>query len=100
MHQPDGTHYLGPGKSAGYGVVDAGARYLIHPRLELIAQLNNIFNKRYATAAQIGPTGFTESNTFIARPFPPISGEFPVQQSTFFAPGAPRMFWVGTRVKF
>jgi len=100
LHQPDGTYYLGPGKSAGYGVVDAGARYQIHPKLELIAQLNNVFNKRYASAAQLGPTGFTASNNFIARPFSAINGEFPVQQSTFFAPGAPRMFWVGTRVKF
>ena len=100
LHQPDGAYYLGPGKSAGYGVVDAGARYQIHPRLELIAQFNNVFNKRYASAAQIGPTGFTESNTFIARPFAAVNGEFPAQQSTFFAPGAPRMFWVGTRVKF
>jgi outer membrane receptor protein involved in Fe transport len=100
LHQPDGTYYLGPGKSAGYGVVDAGTRFEIHRRLELIVQLNNVFNKRYATAAQIGPTGFTASNTFIARPFPAINGDFPVQQSTFFAPGAPRMFSVGTRVKF
>jgi len=100
LHQADGTYYLGPGKSAGYGVVDAGARYQIHPRLELITQLNNVFNKRYATAAQIGPTGFTDSNTFIARPFTAVDGEFPVQQSTFFAPGAPRSFWVATRVKF
>ena len=99
-HQPDGIYYLGPGKSGGYGVVDAGMHYQIHPKLELNAQLNNVFNKRYSTAAQIGPTAFTESNTFTARPFPAINGEFPVQQSTFFAPGAPRMFWVGTRVKF
>ena len=100
LHQPDGNYYLGPGKSSGYGVVDAGARYQFHPRLELVAQLNNVFNKRYASAAQIGPTGFTEANTFIARPFAAINGEFPVQQSTFFAPGAPRSFWVATRVKF
>jgi outer membrane receptor protein involved in Fe transport len=100
LHQPDGVYYLGPGKSAGYGVVDAGARYQIHPKLELIAQLNNVFNKRYATAAQIGPFGFTDSENFIARPFPAINGEFPVRQSTFFAPGAPRQFSVGTRVRF
>ena len=100
LHQSDGFYYLGPGKSAGYGVVDAGTRFLIHPKLELFAKFDNVFNKRYATAAQIGPTGFTASNTFIARPFPAVNGEFPVQQSTFFAPGAPRMFSVGTRVKF
>ena len=27
LDQPDGVYYLGPGKSAGYGVADIGARY-------------------------------------------------------------------------
>ena len=99
-HQPDGTYYVGPGKAAGYGVVNAGARYAIHPKLELVAELTNLFNKRYATAAQLGSTGFTDTGNFIARPLPAVNGEFPVVGGTFFAPGAPRMFSVGTRVKF
>jgi outer membrane receptor protein involved in Fe transport len=100
LHESDGVYYLGPGSSAGYGVVNAGARFEIHRNLEVVAQLNNVFDKRYATAAQLGSTGFTGDATFIARPFPAIGGEFPLQQATFFAPGAPRMFSVATRVKF
>jgi outer membrane receptor protein involved in Fe transport len=99
-HQPDGTTYFGPGESAGYGLVDAGVRYLLHPRLELVAQLNNVLNKRYSSAAQLGTTGFTAGGDFVARPFPAVDGEFPLAGSTFFAPGAPRKFWIGTRLRF
>jgi outer membrane receptor protein involved in Fe transport len=100
QHQADGTFYVGPGKAAGYGVVNAGTHYRILPKLELVAQLTNVFNKRYATAAQLGPTGFTSTGNFIARPFPAVGGEFPVAGATFFAPGAPRLFSIATRVRF
>jgi outer membrane receptor protein involved in Fe transport len=100
LHEPDAFYYLGPGKSAGYGVVSAGLRLEIHRNVELKGQLNNIFDKRYASASQLGSTGFTDEANFIARPFPPIDGEFPLQQATFFGPGAPRTFMIGTRVKF
>jgi outer membrane receptor protein involved in Fe transport len=100
QHQSDGTFYLGSGRAAGYGVVNAGARYRILPKLELVVQLTNVFNKRYDTAAQVGPTAFTSTGNFIARPFPAVGGEFPVTGSSFFAPGAPRMYSIATRVKF
>jgi outer membrane receptor protein involved in Fe transport len=99
-HQSDGTFYLGSGRAAGYGVVNAGAHYRLLPKLELVAQLTNLFNKRYDTAAQLGPTAFTSTGNFIARPFPSVGGEFPVAASTFFAPGAPRLFSIATRVRF
>jgi outer membrane receptor protein involved in Fe transport len=99
-HEADGVRYFGPGRAAGYGVVDAGARYQLHSKLELVAQLNNVLNRRYATAAQLGSTGLTPEGNFVARPFPAVNGEFPLAGATFFAPGAPRTFWVGTRVKF
>jgi outer membrane receptor protein involved in Fe transport len=100
LHQPDGLYYLGSGKSAGYGVVNAGLRFQIHRHIELTGRLNNVFNKRYATATQLGSTGFTSDANFITRPFPSVGGEFPLQQATFYAPGTPRSFMVGTRVKF
>jgi len=100
LHEPEDPYYLGPGGVAGYGVVNAGVRVEIYRNIEVTAQLNNAFNKRYSTAAQLGSTGFTSDAWFIARPFPAVGGEFPVQQATFYAPGAPRAFSVGTRVKF
>jgi len=99
-HEPDGTYYLGPGATPAYGVVNIGVHYDLSKRLQLIAQFNNVFDSRYYTAAQLHATGFTSSGTFIARPFPAVGGEFPVQQATFYAPGAPATYWIGTRVRF
>ena len=99
-HEPDGTYYLGPGDTPGYAVVNLGARYRLASKLQLFAELNNVLDRTYFTAAQLGPAAFTATGAFIARPFPAMNGKFPVQQSTFFAPGAPRAVFVGTRLTF
>lgn len=99
-HQPDNTYYLGPGSAPGYAVLNLGASYRLKPWLQVLAQINNLLDRRYYTAAQLGPVGFTDSGTFIARPFPAVNGVFPVRQATFYAPGAPVRMWVGTRFKF
>jgi outer membrane receptor protein involved in Fe transport len=99
-HQPDGRYYLGPGKSPGYAVANLGARYQVHPHIQLFVQVNNLFNRRYYSASQLGETGFTSTGAFIARPFPAVNGQFPVQRATFYAPGAPVGAWAGLRVRF
>jgi outer membrane receptor protein involved in Fe transport len=100
QHKPDGTTYLGAGSTPGYGVVNLGGRYQIHPRIELFVRANNLFDRKYYTASQLGPTGFSSTGTFQARPLPAINGEFPVQQSTFLAPGAPLGVWGGAKIRF
>jgi outer membrane receptor protein involved in Fe transport len=99
-HQPDGTYYLGPGTVGGYVIVNAGARLRLTRWLDAIAQVNNLFDREYATAAQLGPAGFTADGAFVARPLPPEDGEFPLRHSTFLAPGAPLRGWAGFRVRF
>jgi outer membrane receptor protein involved in Fe transport len=98
--RPDGIYYLGPGTSPGYGVVNLGARYQLHKRVQISAQINNLLDHHYYTAAQLGPTGFTNQGTFIARPFPPVDGNYPLVHATFYAPGAPFGVWGGTRFTF
>ena len=100
QHEAAGTYYLGSGSASGYAIVNLGAGYRIRPWMQIVAQVTNLFDRRYYTAAQLGPLGFTESGTFIARPLPAINGSFPVRQATFYAPGAPSRMWVGTRFKF
>jgi outer membrane receptor protein involved in Fe transport len=101
LHQPDGVYYLGQGFSPGYGVVDLGAHYQVHKRVQLFLQIDNLLNHRYYTAAQLAPTPYDNGGNFIARPFPAASdGEFPVRNSTFFAPGAPIGAWGGMRFRF
>jgi outer membrane receptor protein involved in Fe transport len=100
LHAPDGSYYLGEGSSPGYAVVNLGVRYNLLSRIQVFLQVNNLFDKQYYSGAQLGPTGFTAEGSFIARPFPAINGEFPVQGATFYAPGAPRGAWAGLRFWF
>jgi len=98
--QPDGTYYLGPGATPAYAIANLGGHFQLTRRVQILAQINNLLDRRYYTAAQLGPTGFTATGQYIARALPAIQGQFPVPQATFYAPGAPAAFWVGTRVKF
>ena len=98
--QPDGIYYLGPGTSPGYGVVNLGARYQLQKHVQMFVQINNLLDHRYYTAAQLGPTGFTDQGTFISRPLPPVDGNYPLLHTTFYAPGAPFGAWGGIRVGF
>jgi outer membrane receptor protein involved in Fe transport len=100
LHAADGTYYLGSGTSPGYAVVNLGGRYALTRWLQVVGQINNLFDRQYYSAAQLGALGFTDQETFIARPLPPIDSEFPVKHSTFYAPGAPTRGWIGTRFTF
>jgi outer membrane receptor protein involved in Fe transport len=100
LSQPDGRYYLGPGTSPAYAVVNAGVRYRVRRGVQLFAQINNLFDHHYYTAAQLGPTGFTDQGTFIARPFPAVKGSFPIVHATFYAPGALIGAWGGLRLTF
>jgi outer membrane receptor protein involved in Fe transport len=100
-YRPDGKYYLGPGYSAGYAIVNIAAHYDVTRRIQLRGQVDNLFDRHYASAAQLGITGFTSQGTFIARPYPAYaSGDYPLQSATFYAPGAPRRAWVELRAKF
>ena len=100
-HQADGSTYLGPGRSAGYAVLNLGGDWRPLRGLTLFAQVNNLLDRHYNTAAQLGATGFDARGNFVARPFAAnANGDRPLLRSTFFAPGAPRSFWLGIRYAF
>jgi outer membrane receptor protein involved in Fe transport len=101
-HQPDGVFYIGPGRTGGYTVANLGLDYMPMPALTLFAQVNNLFDREYYTASQLGSTGFNASGNFVARPFagPIVDGERPLLGSTFCSPGAPRSYWAGVRYSF
>ena len=101
QHVPDGVYYLGAGRTAGYATVDLGVEWLPAAAWTLWLQVDNLLDRRYATAAQLGSTAFDVNGAFVARPFagPVIDGERPHLDSTFLAPGAPRSFVVGIRYR-
>jgi outer membrane receptor protein involved in Fe transport len=91
-HQPDGVHYLGQGYSAGYVVANLGATLQLSQRWQIVASINNLFDTRYSTAAQLGATGFDTNGNYVARPF--AGNPDALRHSTFYAPGAPRQIAV------
>ncbi len=102
-HNPNGTTFIGNGKTAGYTVTNLGVRYTpsFLKGLQITGQVNNLFDQRYETAAQLGPTGFDNNGNFSARPFGGSNtAGYAIQQATFYAPGAPRLFWFGLRYSF
>jgi outer membrane receptor protein involved in Fe transport len=100
LHQPDGTYFVGSGRSSGYAVFDLGSTWEVQPRLHLFVQVNNLFDRRYATAAQLNATAFTPDGNFIARPFAAQGDNASLVHATFYAPGAPRTVWAGLRYTF
>ncbi|MDQ2822396.1 MAG: TonB-dependent receptor [Pseudomonadota bacterium] len=95
QHQPDGTYYLGQGYSAGYVVANLGATWQLSPRWTVQGTVNNLFDTRYSTAAQLGAAAFDGNGNFVARPF--AGNNDALRSSTFYAPGAPRLFAVSLR---
>jgi outer membrane receptor protein involved in Fe transport len=100
QHQPDGTYFLGSGKAPGYAIFDLSARYKATRQWSLFVQVNNLFDRKYVTAAQLGTTAFTAQGNYIARPFSAVGDNSTLVHSTFYAPGAPRTLWVGMRYEF
>lgn len=97
-HAPDGTHYLGAGRSAGYAVFNLNGEWKPLRGLTVFLQINNLFDRKYNTAAQLGATAFDANGNFVARPFAAnANGDRPVVSSTFYAPGAPRSVQLGLR---
>jgi len=100
LHHPDGTRFLGSGATPGHIVFDLGTTWQATPRLRFFAQVDNLFDRRYATAAQLGVTGFTADGAFLARPFAAQGDAAGLVHATFYAPGAPRSIRAGLRYTF
>ena len=75
-----------------YAVVNLGADYRPTPALRFFVQVDNLFDTRYYTAAQVGATAFNAQGEYV--------GQGPVLRSTFYAPGAERALRIGVRYTF
>jgi outer membrane receptor protein involved in Fe transport len=88
---PDGIAFNGSGHLGGYALLDLTTNWKLGPRFELFAKVANVFNRRYASAGQLGRNGFDASGA-LALPAAWINEQF-------VAPGAPRGVWVGVRMQ-
>jgi outer membrane receptor protein involved in Fe transport len=102
LHQSDGRIFLGPGRSAGYGLLNLSGNWQISKTWSLSAKLNNALDRRYTTAAVLGATPFSNTGHLDARQIGSYanadgSKTYAVRQATFLAPGAPRQAFLTLR---
>ena len=83
------------GRVPGYGVVHVDAEYRLTPRVTLFAQIDNLFDRRYANFGLLGENAFTGPD----RTFGPTAGVAPVFEQ-FRALGEPRTLVASVRVAF
>ena len=110
-HRPGGTdaddsprprrrRYVGDGALDGFAVFNLDASFAVTKRLAAFLQVDNLFDKRFATAGVLGLNSFTGSR-FGARDasgFNYNSNDW--THSQFVGPGAPRAFWLGIRYAY
>ena len=98
---PDlGKRYVGKGRTSGFAVFNFNASYRIDRNLSMFAKVDNIFDRRYATAGDLAVNPFT-SGSFGARDSAGFNyNSFDWTHSLFVGPGAPRAVWFGLNYTF
>lgn len=104
-YQADGMYYQGPGVSPGYAITNFRVHYDFAKHFQLALQIDNLFDHKYYTSAQLSGTALTAQGAVQSAPYPaydsgPYAGSAPAQSVTFFSPGAPRRAWVQLGLKF
>ena len=84
--------FEGSGKVGGYAILNLNAEAKLGGGWQLFAKVNNVFDRKYATAGVLAENPFSSAG-FQANP----DGW---QRETFVAPGAPRAAWIGVRYAF
>ncbi len=79
------------GALAGYGVLNLDAHWQLARGWLLFAMVDNVFDRRYASFAQLGANFFTGAGGT----FDPAN----VQAEQFRVPGAPRAAWIGIKAE-
>jgi len=97
----DPYDYIGDGSIPGYAVFNLRATYKLNGGFTLFAKADNIFDREYSTAGNLGRTPFTPTSGGAASDasgFNYNSNQW--KNSTFIGPGAPRAVWVGLSYDF
>jgi len=83
----------GGGRLPGYAVLNLDAEFDIARGWQIVGRVDNVFDRRYASAAALAENPFDAGGAFRVD-----SGDW--RHQTFVAPGAPRTFWLGLRRTF
>lgn len=91
---------FGPGKTAGYAVFNFHTDYKITPEWTFGLQINNLFDKEYASAGRLGLNAFSPSIRGVIGPSGFNYNSADWQGSSFLGIGAPRSAFVSLRYEF
>jgi outer membrane receptor protein involved in Fe transport len=83
----------GGGRLSGYALLNLNGDLDLGGGWQLFGRLDNVFDRRYGTAAALAENPFDAAGAFRID-----SGTW--RHETFLAPGAPRAVWVGLRYAF
>ncbi|WP_332670876.1 TonB-dependent receptor [Aromatoleum sp.] len=89
-HRPD-AEFGGRGKVPGYAVVNLNADYRLARGWTVFGRIDNVFDRRYATAGALAENPFVGAGSAFA------TDPEQWRHEQFIAPGAPRSAWIGVR---
>jgi len=89
----EGAFIMGSGRIPGYALVNLQGTYHIGHHVDVFARINNLLNRRYATAGFLTVNTFTPSGVFLPNP-----GDWTNENA--ISPGAPFGVWAGVRLHF
>ncbi|WP_235276371.1 TonB-dependent receptor [Methylotenera sp. N17] len=87
--------YIGDGKISGYATFNLKANYKFDHGVTLFVKVDNLFNKNYATAGDLGLNPFSAQGTFQYGGGAGPREDSAWNNTTFIGPGAPRAAWLG-----
>ena len=93
QHQADNVEFFGSGRLPGYGILSLNGTLDLGAGWEIFANINNVFDKGYGTAAALAENPFNSAGAF-------QNSSANWTHETFLAPGAPRAAWIGVRFRF
>lgn len=92
----DPYDYIGSGKISGYAIFNLRASYKFDYGFSMFLKADNIFNKEYATAGDLGRSPFDSAGAYRRDSL----GTTLYNNTTFIGPGAPRAIWLGLSYDF
>ena len=95
-----GRAYTGLGRTGGYAVFNLLATWRANPQWSLFARIDNLFDREYATAGDLGLNPLTQSRWGVRDGAGFNYNSYDWTQSQFIGPGAPRAFWIGATFSF
>ena len=98
----NGVATLSSGKIPSYAVINWSGDFVSSKKLTYFSSITNLFNQIYFTSGQLGPTAFRSDGGYNnggcnGVNWNPSTHDGACSGSMFWAPGAPRTFWIGMR---